>query len=139
MLNLACRNTAKLVRAKVESENVRLGRLFTKKDTARRMAAMFALNEESNACTILDPGAGTGILSAALIERICKEAPRCKQIFLTCYETLSRELTFTTSILYQQLIHDRIANPIHKLTILIISNLCLIHPKCINRNPNIIV
>ena len=86
MLNLACRNTAKLVRAKVDSENVRLGRLFTKKDTARRMAAMFDLNTESNACTILDPGAGTGILSAALIERICKEAPRCKQIFLTCYE-----------------------------------------------------
>ena len=86
MLNLACRNTAKLVRAKVGSENVRLGRLFTKKDTARRMAAMFMLNEESNACTVLDPGAGTGILAAALIERICKEAPRCKQIFLTCYE-----------------------------------------------------
>ncbi len=86
MLNLACRNTAKLVRARVGSENVRLGRLFTKKDTARRMAAMFSLHEERNACTILDPGAGTGILSAALIERICKEAPRCKQIFLTCYE-----------------------------------------------------
>ena len=86
MLSLACRNTAKLVRERVGSENVRLGRLFTKKDTARRMAAMFSLNEERNACTILDPGAGTGILSAALIERICKEAPRCKQIFLTCYE-----------------------------------------------------
>lgn len=86
MLNMACRNTAKLVRAKSSSDNVRLGRLFTKKDTARRMAAMFALNGESNACTVLDPGAGTGILSAALIERICKEAPRCKQIFLTCYE-----------------------------------------------------
>lgn len=86
MLNLACRNTAKLVRARVDSENVRLGRLFTKKDTARVMASMFSLHTEKNACTILDPGAGTGILSAALVERICKEAPRCKQIFLTCYE-----------------------------------------------------
>lgn len=86
MLNLACRNTAKLVRAHVGSENVRLGRLFTKKETARRMAAMFSLDMEKNACTILDPGAGTGILAAALIERICTEAKKCKQIFLTCYE-----------------------------------------------------
>ncbi len=86
MLNLACRNTAKLVRAKAGSENIRLGRLFTKKDTAKRMAAMFSLDTEKDACTILDPGAGTGILAAALIERICKEAPKCKQIFLTCYE-----------------------------------------------------
>lgn len=86
MLNLAYRNTAKLVRAFVERENVRLGRLFTKKDTARRMAKMFSLDTQKNACTILDPGAGTGILAAALIERICKEAKKCKQIFLTCYE-----------------------------------------------------
>ena len=31
MLNLAVRNTAKLVREKSKSENIRLGRLFTKK------------------------------------------------------------------------------------------------------------
>lgn len=87
MLNMACRNTNKLIRAKSKSENIRLGRLFTKKGTARLMAGMVTLDPKRTAYTVLDPGAGTGILSAALVERICKECPDCKQIFLTCYET----------------------------------------------------
>ena len=87
MLSLAVRNSAKLVRAKSKSDNVRLSRFFTKKETAILMAAMPALDPEKAAYTILDPGAGTGILSAALVERICKSCPACKQIFLTCYET----------------------------------------------------
>ena len=86
MLNLAVRNTGKLVREKSKSENIRLGRLFTKKETARLMAAMLRLDTERTAYTVLDAGAGTGILSAAVIERICRECPSCKQIFITCYE-----------------------------------------------------
>ena len=86
MLNLAVRNTGKLIREKSKSENVRLGRLFTKKDTARLMASMLNIDEKKTAFTVLDPGAGTGILSAAVVEEICKRAPDCKQIFLTCYE-----------------------------------------------------
>ncbi|MBO7304962.1 MAG: methyltransferase [Clostridia bacterium] len=87
MLNLAVRNTGKLIREKSKTENVRLGRLFTKKDTARLMASMLEIDESKTAFTVLDPGAGTGILSAAAVEEICKRAPNCKQIFLTCYET----------------------------------------------------
>ncbi len=87
MLNLTVRNTGKLIREKSKSENVRLGRLFTKKDTARLMASMFEIDTKKTAYTILDPGAGTGILSAALVEEICKKAAFCKQIFLTCFET----------------------------------------------------
>ena len=87
MLNLAVRNTAKLVRARSKSDNVRLGRFFTKKDTARLMAGMLALDPGKTAYTVLDPGAGTGILSAAAVEEICRRCPDCKQIFLTCYET----------------------------------------------------
>ena len=86
MLNLAVRNTGKLIREKSGSENIRLGRLFTKKDTARLMASMLRLDPERTAYTVLDPGAGTGILSAAVIERICRECKNCKQIFITCYE-----------------------------------------------------
>ena len=86
MLNLAVRNTGKLIREKSKIENVRLGRLFTKKDTARLMANMARLNKSKSAYTILDIGAGTGILSAAMIERICMECPSVEQIFLTCYE-----------------------------------------------------
>ena len=86
MLNLAVRNTAKLVRAKSKSDNIRLGRFFTKRETARLMAGMLTINDDRAAYTVLDPGAGTGILSAAAVEEICKRAPKCRQIFLTCYE-----------------------------------------------------
>ena len=71
---------------KSKSENVRLGRFFTKKETARLMAHMLSLDSEKTAYTVLDPGAGTGILSAAVVEEICKRCKNCKVIFLTCYE-----------------------------------------------------
>ena len=87
MLALAGRNTGKLIREKSKGENVRLGRLFTKKHTAAHMANMIKLDPAKTAYTILDPGAGTGILSAAVIERICKECEGCKQIFVTAYES----------------------------------------------------
>ena len=70
MINLAVRNTGKLIREKSKSENIRLGRLFTKKDTARLMAGMLTLDEKKTVYTILDPGAGTGILAAAAIEEV---------------------------------------------------------------------
>jgi len=87
MLNLAVRNTNKLIRMKSKSENVRLGRLFTKKETARLMASMLTFEEGKTAYTVLDPGAGTGILSAAVIEEICQRCSSCRQIFLTAYES----------------------------------------------------
>ncbi len=86
MLNLAVRNTNKLIREKSGSENIRLGRLFTKKDTARLMAGMLTLDDKKPVYSILDPGAGTGILAAAAIEEVCKRCPLAKQIYITCYE-----------------------------------------------------
>lgn len=86
MLNLAVRNTGKLIRAKSKSDNIRLGRFFTKKETAALMAKMLPIDENKTAFTVLDPGAGTGILSAAVVEEICKRAKKCRAIFLTCYE-----------------------------------------------------
>lgn len=86
MLNLAVRNTGKLIRAKSKSDNVRLGRLFTKKETAGLMAKMIKLDPTKSAYTVLDPGAGTGILSAAVVEEICERCTSCRAIFLTCYE-----------------------------------------------------
>lgn len=84
MLNLAVRNTRKLIREKSKTENVRLGRLFTKKKTAEWMANMMEPTGNETV-SILDPGAGTGILSAAAVERACKMGG-VKQIELTCYE-----------------------------------------------------
>lgn len=87
MLNLAVRNTNKIIREKSKKENVRLGRFFTKKDTARLMAQLCEIPDKEK-LYILDPGAGTGILSAALIEKICNSGnSNIKEINLFCYET----------------------------------------------------
>ena len=51
------------------------------------MANMLALDEKRTAYTVLDAGAGTGILAAAAVEEICKRCPNCRVIFLTCYES----------------------------------------------------
>lgn len=85
MLNLAVRNTKKLVRRKVEEQNVRLGRYFTKKEQAALMAGMLTLPKKE-VVYVLDAGAGTGILAAAVVDRLAKESV-AKEIFLDCYET----------------------------------------------------
>ena len=85
MLNLAVRNTKKLVRSQVKEKNVRLGRFFTKKEQAALMASMPTLPQKT-AVTVLDPGAGTGILSAAMVEELAKGGT-VEEIALTCYET----------------------------------------------------
>ena len=54
MLSLAVRNTGKLIREKSKSDNIRLGRLFTKKDTARLMAEMIKIDKSKTAYTVLD-------------------------------------------------------------------------------------
>lgn len=85
MLNMTVRNTRKLIREKSASENVRLGRFFTKRDTAASMAEFFTFEETKPCLTILDPGAGTGILSAALLEAVCR-GRAATLVRLICYE-----------------------------------------------------
>lgn len=62
------------------------GQFFTSKETALFMASLFDINKNKSEISILDPGAGSGILSAALIEHIQK-MKNIKNIKLTCYET----------------------------------------------------
>ena len=86
MLALAVRNTKKLVRRFVKEKNIRLGNRFTKEKNAALMAEM-ANVPMSETVSVLDAGAGTGILGAAIVERICKEGKgTVKFIDLLCYE-----------------------------------------------------
>lgn len=64
----------------------RIGQFFTSKETAIFMASLFDMNIKRDEISILDPGAGSGILSAALIQRII-DSKMVKKINLTCYET----------------------------------------------------
>ena len=84
MLKLAVRNTKKLIRRCAAEKQQRIGRFFTKLDTARLMASAFSPASKTGVY-LLDAGAGTGILSAAAVEALC-EMGGVKEIYLTCYE-----------------------------------------------------
>ncbi len=85
MLNMAVRNTKKLIREKSKEQNIRIGRFFTKKGTAALLSVMCQY-KGAETVSILDPGAGTGILSAALLERLCLSGKPPKTVELTCFE-----------------------------------------------------
>lgn len=60
-----------LVASDVQEE---LGQYFTPHEVATLMAASFTL-PQTGTIRVLDPGAGSGILTAALVERVLTEAP----------------------------------------------------------------
>lgn len=62
------------------------GQFFTSGETAKFMANMFDLSSLPDNVRILDPGTGSGVLSAALIDRLNARSS-VKSIQLSCYET----------------------------------------------------
>lgn len=62
------------------------GQFFTSLETAKYMAGMFDLSILPDEVRILDPGTGSGVLSAAIIDRL-NEENKVTAIYLTCYET----------------------------------------------------
>lgn len=74
-------NTAEYKKEHPKSKRKDKGQFFTSIPTARYMADMANIKRE---VSILDAGAGNGILSAALIERFCSLG--CNNISLTVYE-----------------------------------------------------
>ncbi len=84
MLKMVVRNSKKLIRRMSASDGIRIGRFLTKIDVARGMAESLSYVQKS-AVHLLDPGAGTGILSAAVVEEICRRGG-VSEVFLTCYE-----------------------------------------------------
>jgi len=68
-----------------KAERKTIGQFFTSAETAFYMAGLFCISNHVEELSILDPGAGTGILSAALIEKL-QAFPNLKHIQLTCYE-----------------------------------------------------
>lgn len=62
------------------------GQFFTSKETAVFMAGLFDIDPSSKTLSLLDPGAGSGILSVALLQRL-EQHTAIKEVQLTCYET----------------------------------------------------
>ena len=83
MLNHVVNITDQYLEKFPKPERKNIGQFFTSKNTAVFMADMFKENINKD-LTVLDPGAGTGILSAALIERL--QSLDLNSIHLVMYE-----------------------------------------------------
>lgn len=68
LLSSVAENTQKFLSTKNRSERKKIGQFFTDESTASFMAGLFELSKSPKKISVLDPGAGSGILSAALIE-----------------------------------------------------------------------
>lgn len=67
-----------------KTERKRIGQFFTSAETARYMAGLFHVPSD-NHVEVLDPGAGSGILSAAIVEYLLS-FQHIYLVSLTCYE-----------------------------------------------------
>lgn len=74
-----------------KQERKKYGQFFTSMETARYMAGLYHISESMKNISILDAGAGSGILACAFIERL-EEIDFIQQIELTCYENDSNIL-----------------------------------------------
>ncbi len=85
MIDHVCATTAEYIDCMPKSQRKKYGQFFTSKETAVFMAGLFAIPEGRTSLSILDPGAGSGILSTAILERLETYA-KIETIELTCYE-----------------------------------------------------
>lgn len=85
MLDYILSHTAAFLEDMPKSTRKKKGQFFTSRETAIFMASLFNFSNLGEHVDILDPGTGTGILSAALTDRIINENA-AESIHLTCYE-----------------------------------------------------
>lgn len=69
-----------------KSQRKKYGQFFTSKETASFMAGLFEISANRTSLSILDPGAGSGILATALLDRL-QNIPSIEHVELVCYET----------------------------------------------------
>lgn len=86
MLEYIVEQTSIFLENMPKSKRKKKGQFFTSAETAGFMTEMFDFSSSGESITVLDPGSGTGILSAAFIDRVSSELCNT-HISLTCYET----------------------------------------------------
>jgi len=85
MLNKIIECTNQYIDKMPKEERKKYGQFFTSKETAEFMASLYKIPKEKEVIKILDAGAGSGILSCALIEYL-SQVNSIKKIELVCYE-----------------------------------------------------
>lgn len=91
MLRNVIESTTAFVETMPKAQRKAYGQFFTTELTARFMAELFVIDLTLSTIRILDAGAGTGVLSAAIVERIL-ETGYNGHISLVCYENDERVL-----------------------------------------------
>ncbi len=86
IIDYVIESTSKYIEQMPKEVRKKNGQFFTSKETALFMASLFDLSPSLKEISILDPGAGSGILAAALVQRII-DIDKIKEIKITCYET----------------------------------------------------
>lgn len=77
------KETLKYLKCAPKTKRKEIGQFFTSMETAKFMASMFSDPHKEN-LSILDAGAGSGILTAAIVNRL--QNSDVKHIQITCYE-----------------------------------------------------
>lgn len=85
MLDFAVSMTMEYINSMPKEQRKKHGQFFTSKETAIFMAELFNIPDGCQKISILDPGAGSGILSIALLERL-QTCSNINEIYLVCYE-----------------------------------------------------
>lgn len=104
MLDYIIKQTNLYIKDMPKIERKKYGQFFTSKETAIFMARLYDIPNGMNKLTILDAGAGSGILSAALIEQLQNSSINIVE--LTCYENDKKILELLKSNL--QYIQDNV-------------------------------
>lgn len=73
-------------------ERKKYGQFFTSMETARFMAGLYDISPSLKRVSVLDAGAGSGILTCAFIERL-EKIDHIQEIEVTCYENDRNVLT----------------------------------------------
>jgi len=84
MINYVFQRTSEYIDQMPKSLRKKYGQFFTSPETAAFMASLFTIPHQDTV-SVLDPGAGSGILSVALIERLQNESS-VNSIEVVCYE-----------------------------------------------------
>lgn len=85
MLDYIVESTSKYIEHMPKQDRKKYGQFFTSKETARFMASLYDIPDHLSKVRVLDAGAGSGILSCALLERL-EQIESIQEIELTCYE-----------------------------------------------------
>ena len=105
MIDYVFQHTTEYIDHMPKSMRKKYGQFFTSPKTAAFMASLFSISQQKS-ISVLDPGAGSGVLSVAFIERL-QNVPSINKIDLCCYENDPNILALLQSNLEWVCAHSR--------------------------------